>query len=260
MAEETTESSSKKKVKFQAPQALPKILLAILVLLVIAGATVYAVQQKPEMFGLSKGSNKADAEIQSLLREVGKLVALPTDETPTVATVSEVDKLRDQPFFKNAANGDKIIIYTKNRKAILYRPSEEKIIDFGAVNIDKSNQKTVSGVKDVTFVMLNGTGESGLSKTYSNFVVSSVVGSKVVESANASADDYKETIIVDLKGDKAQTAETLAKAFSIKKADLPDGEKKFDNADFLIIIGADTAEKVKTAGSVTPSPDASPKQ
>jgi hypothetical protein len=46
-----------------------------------------------------------------------------------MATVLEQDKLKDQPFFARAQNGDKVIIYTQNKKAILYRPSENRIIE-----------------------------------------------------------------------------------------------------------------------------------
>ena len=68
---------------------------------------------------------------------MGKLLALPSDEKPTVATITDVEKLKEQVFFKNAMNNDKVLIYTKAKKAILYRPSENKIVEVGAVNINQ---------------------------------------------------------------------------------------------------------------------------
>lgn len=51
------------------------------------------------------------------------------DETPTIATVSDITKLQGQPFFAKAQNGDKVYVYSNAKKAILYRPSENKIIE-----------------------------------------------------------------------------------------------------------------------------------
>lgn len=68
------------------------------------------------------------AEADSIIAEVGKLIDIPS-ETPTVATVSDIEKLKDQPFFKNAQNGDKVVIFAKAQKAIIYRPSTKKIVE-----------------------------------------------------------------------------------------------------------------------------------
>jgi len=136
MAEETTQET--KGLRSSIVSLLIKILPFLLAILAIAGATVYAVRQKPEIFGLSKGSAQVQAEIDALVAEVGKLIALPSDEKPTIATVTDIEKVKDQPFFQNAQNGDKVLIYTNAKKAILYRPGEKRIIEVGAVNINQA--------------------------------------------------------------------------------------------------------------------------
>ena len=73
-----------------------------------------------------------------LLSKVGKLYALPSDEDPTVAEVSDKSKVQDQPFFKNVENGDHVLVYPKSRIAILYRESQNKIINVGPVAIDSA--------------------------------------------------------------------------------------------------------------------------
>ena len=142
MAEETTQETEASRSPIVS--LLFKILPYLLAVLAIAGATVYAVRQKPEIFGLSKGSAQVQAEIDALVAEVGNLIALPSDEKPTIATVTDVEKVKDQPFFRNAKNGDKVLIYTNARKAILYRPSEKRIIEVGAVNINQEATPTPS--------------------------------------------------------------------------------------------------------------------
>ncbi len=74
-------------------------------------------------------------ESKSVLDEIGALYSLPADETPTIATVQDVSKLDDQPFFKEAVNGDKLVVYEKSGLAILYRPGEKKLIKVGPLNI-----------------------------------------------------------------------------------------------------------------------------
>ena len=68
---------------------------------------------------------------------VSKLMVLPTDETPTMATVSDPEKLKNQAFFVNAKVGDKVLIYTKARKAILFSPSQNKIIEVSPLNVNQ---------------------------------------------------------------------------------------------------------------------------
>lgn len=119
---------------------LLKLLPYVLVLVLGAFLGVFVAQRKPELFGLTKGSSAAQAEIDALTAQVGKLINLPTDEKPTVATVTDASKVKDQPFFKNAKNGDKVLIYQKAQKAILYRPSENRIIEVGSVNINQTTQ------------------------------------------------------------------------------------------------------------------------
>lgn len=74
-------------------------------------------------------SNNSQDESKQLVEVVGKLVILPKDETPTIATVSDLTKLKGQEFFNNAKVGDKVLIYSKAQKAILFRPSDNKIIE-----------------------------------------------------------------------------------------------------------------------------------
>ena len=72
----------------------------------------------------------AQQENAKIIDMVGKLVLLPEDETPTIATVTDPAKLKaEQAFFARAEDGDKVLIYTRALKAIMYRPRTNKIIE-----------------------------------------------------------------------------------------------------------------------------------
>ncbi len=75
------------------------------------------------------------AELAKIIETVGKLIELPSGEEPTLATVSDPEKLKDQAFFKNAVLGDKVLIYAQAKRAILYSPSRGKIIEVAPVNL-----------------------------------------------------------------------------------------------------------------------------
>lgn len=112
-----------------------KIVLVVLVLLLaasIAGNVYFNNQVKT----LKDPSGAAQNEIRQVVAQVGKLIVLPQDETPTIATVSDLAPLKSQPFFDNAAVGDQVLIYATARKVILWRPAENKIIEVAPLTIN----------------------------------------------------------------------------------------------------------------------------
>jgi hypothetical protein len=110
------------------------------VLLVLVGVAVLssgtALYFYNEYSGLAQDPNKvAQEELTKLVAQVSKLIVLPEGEVPTLATVSDPDKLKDQPFFANTKKGDKVLIYTRAKKAVLYNPDLNKIIEVAPINI-----------------------------------------------------------------------------------------------------------------------------
>lgn len=70
-----------------------------------------------------------------VVARVNRHFILPTDEQPALATVTDVSKLTT-PFLKKSADGDKVLIYQKNRIAVIYRPSIDRVVAVGPVTID----------------------------------------------------------------------------------------------------------------------------
>ncbi len=75
----------------------------------------------------------------TIVAKAGKHIELP-DETPTVATVKDVTTLAaKQNFFDNAHDGDYLIIYAQAKKALIYRESEDKLINVGPLTFSNTD-------------------------------------------------------------------------------------------------------------------------
>lgn len=108
------------------------VLLGFLLLLVGVAAGNYYYQ-----YQLVKNDPQkvVQEESQALVAAVSKLIVLPEGEQPTIATVSDPEALKGQAFFAKAKKGDKVLIYTNARKAILYDPVAQKIVEVAPLTI-----------------------------------------------------------------------------------------------------------------------------
>lgn len=136
------------KLLFKFFTKYPKVFLVIILILAAIGGTIYIARTKPKLLGISTEQDvmESQKDVDILLSEVGKLIRLPQDENPTVATVTDADTLKSQPFFAEAQNGDKVLIYANSKKIYLYRPSEKKIIEASIINISpKTDTEDITG-------------------------------------------------------------------------------------------------------------------
>lgn len=110
-----------------------RLVLILLLLVFVLGGTTYYFYKNSKLY--SKETTKEDqTEVKELVEKIGQFVVLPTNETPTVATVSDLDALKGQAFFSDAKKGYKVLIYTKSGKAILFDPFVGKIVNMAQIN------------------------------------------------------------------------------------------------------------------------------
>lgn len=74
-----------------------------------------------------------EAEKTTLISKVSRLYLFPEGEVPTIAIVSDPKLLGDQAFFTESKKGDNVLIFLKSGKAVLYRPSIDKIIEISPI-------------------------------------------------------------------------------------------------------------------------------
>lgn len=238
-------------------------LVVLLLFSLISSFYLYRQNQKQKEIISKTKKLAAPAELQKIIDRVGKLMELPKGETPSLATVSDKTALKKQNFFTNAENGDRVLIYSNAKRAILYRESINKIIDVAPINIVPAKGANVAGVRSddsaVKFIkaptpslsqsltvtlqpdkimklaIYNGTKISGLTSLTEKQVTQKLPEIEVVQKADAIG-NYNETLIIDLKGNNQIEAEKIAKLVSGKVTLFPKNEST-PEADILVIIG-----------------------
>lgn len=223
-------------------------ILLFLLLLVSLGATATLAylytQSKQQQMSANQLSEK---EVKAIVGKVGKLIALP-DETPTVATVTDKEKLAAQPFFARAENGDKVLIYQTAQKAYLYRPGDHKLIEVAPLTLQTSDavessaiQEEVKSEPEFSVAIYNGTPTLGLTNRYQETLVTAFPKASVVSKQNASQSDYSESFIVDIRGGQDELLQQLSSTLKLPIEELPILEST-PSAQVLIILGSDRAE------------------
>ena len=119
---------------------IQRIIVAVLGVLVV-GLGVSNIYTYRRYAAIQANPQQAAQEtVEKLVNQVKKLMILPENETPTVATVTDPAKLNDQPFFARAKAGDKVLIYTTARQAIIYDPENNIIVQVAPVTIGNNQQ------------------------------------------------------------------------------------------------------------------------
>lgn len=224
----------------------------MLILIALAGVPSYYFYNKYQTSQalLQNPTEATKVEIKTITAQIGKLMELPAGEEPTIATILDKEKLKDQPFYARSENGDKIIIYAQAKKAILYRPSTKKIIDTAPLNIDPP-------ANPIKIALYNGTTSTGLTNDLEKELKEKVTNIEVVAKENAKKNDYARTLVIDLTGIKANEATQLAQFFKGEVSPLPAGEVKPEvsgqTIDMLVIIGKDYTPASATSEKPTPA-------
>ena len=236
-------------------------------LLLSAGGYYFYLQYQKTQKMLESPTDAVKEQVNSVVAAVGKLILLPDDEEPTLATVSDKTKLQSQAFFAEAENGDQVLIYPKAKKAYLYRPKLNKLVDVAPANIGtaiapspvtvaisptvfpsvspKPTGKSLvtppltptptSVFKPVNVALYNGTKTGGLAATVATKLKIQMSSATVVLKANA-ADNYTESLVIDFTGKFPKEAASLAKLTNGSVGVLPKLETK-PTADILVILG-----------------------
>lgn len=233
---------------------IPSLIVGCLIGVMLAGYLFYQFS-KPYLFNAAATKTVLNKEeMKNLVEEIGKIAKLPQREDPSVATVTDISKLKDQPVFAESKNGDRVLLYTNAQKVVIYDPVSRKIVNIapltaGARAVNNTIVPSASSVPTTTpaasaqnqakIVLRNGTSVTGLASKIETDIKKVFPKANISNKDNASKENYEKTIVVILTESAKDAAINLAKALSGSISDLPQGEAKPGEADILVIIGKD---------------------
>lgn len=93
----------------------------------------YVLYRENEMY------KNPDAQVTEVINQMRKHVILPEDEVPGVFRITP-DQL-DEPFFKNAQEGDLLVAYQSTQQAFVYSPSRDILVNAGVLIINPTQEE-----------------------------------------------------------------------------------------------------------------------
>jgi hypothetical protein len=116
--------------------SFPKLFFFFILAAAITAASAYSFymywksQEQLNALRIASPEKYTQLQDQSLVDKVRRHMDIP-DETPLINTVTDAASLRNQLFYAKAQDGDKVLVFSQ--RAILYRPSEDKVIEVGFI-------------------------------------------------------------------------------------------------------------------------------
>lgn len=158
-----------------------------------------------------------------LIIEVSRELGISGDGNPAIIDVVDESKV-SQPFLEEAKNGDKVLLYYKAGKSVLFRPSEQRIVRSGTFR-----------PPDAKVFIRQGSSDDGKLESIKQQLT------KITE-VDLVSQDYStkwlndKTIVINLTDRYPETAQKIAEALGATTARLPKGET-IPDADILVIVG-----------------------
>lgn len=216
-----TKPASEPKQKLKKPKKRRRLQVAwlaagVAVLLVAVGVSALI------RWGSQPASSTAVLPAKTA-QTVEEMAAIESDEQPVVLTVTDKTKVQ-QEFLSRAENGDQVMLYYQARKAVLYRPSENKVIATGEFTPPPAK----------VFLRGGNVPPGRLAETEKNI---KALPGFILVSQDKSTTSYPRTIVVDVSKRYASSVEELARTLGADVASLPPGETA-PEADILVIVGA----------------------
>jgi hypothetical protein len=107
-----------------------RILLLVVVAVVIAISVIYFINNGSS----NDNSNNNSGSGADILTRLGAVMILPEGETPSISTVTDAEGLKNgATFYRDAENGDKILVYAQSGKIIIYREADNLIVNVGPI-------------------------------------------------------------------------------------------------------------------------------
>jgi len=137
--------------------SLLKTILRLLVVLLLLGFSAWSFWQYREtkrqldtLTDALDSAEQAQQARQDLIARVGRLMVLPEGEDPLIFDIENAAALAQaQAFFRNAVNGDKVLIYPRAGRSIIYSPSRNIIVNVGTLLVQNLEETATESTEAV---------------------------------------------------------------------------------------------------------------
>lgn len=220
MAKEEDEKPKRK--RRQLPLAEITLLSVTFLSLAAAGFFFYKYQDVNSQY--KEATMSEEDRTRQTVSEVAKLYNIPSfdQEKPVIYKVSDPEQVKNNQFFKDAQKDDILLPYPNADLAIIYRPSEKKIINVGSYKQVASSEVSVAVIApNSAQASIEGT----LKSKYTNIVVTKSEPKTTITSG----------VVVDLTGSESEAASALAQLLGYTVGSLPPGETAPEGAKLVVI-------------------------
>lgn len=186
------------------------IILAVSLIVVVGLVTLL----RPSPGGLTN---------DEIVTQINKELSISGDGNPAVLEVVDKSKV-EQPFLDQSENGDKVVLYYKAGRAVLYRPSEERIVHQGTYT-----------PPDAKVFIRAGTGD-GAKIDQVRSELEQIDDVDIVSQDTSTKQDYQGIVVVSVTDRYDEAVQQIARELGGTISRLPAGET-FPDADILVIVG-----------------------
>jgi len=212
------------------------IILSLIVVLLAGALTASIILLNKEKNKSINPTELATAEQERIKEAVGKLIILDDSTEPTIATLVDTEKLKQEnsEFYKNAKNGDKLLIYPD--RAILFDEEKNIIVNVAPI-LKEPVTNTTTDENTLTIELRNGS-KNTENLTDVNGKITELGESYIVSNTTeASNTNYTGTVIYNLGNADPTLLTDLAEKLNAKiETALPEGEAE-STAGVVIIVG-----------------------
>lgn len=216
----------------------------IILVLIAAVALLLFFVLKPSALPAGTAGQISERQVEHLVKKLGNTIKLP-EEDPVTAMITDATLIKEQqPFYRDAENGDYVVIFEEAALAILYRLEKDFIVNIGPIqrapeSSDQSNTLPVSQLEQSDSVRIeirNGSKKNGAAGELAETLER--LGDYEVLSATNAENSYNQSYVVVLND--TLSSEDIADIVSSANAELvdvlPEGEAQ-SQADIIVFIG-----------------------
>lgn len=180
-------------------------------------------------------------KVREVVRKVSKLYNIPAfeQEKPKWTFINDqaaLDKIKEaNAFFKDAKVDDVLLAYEKADLAILFRPSENKI-----VATDSYGKVTVAPVNIA--IIAPADKQASAEKTIKNKATNAVIVSKTLPKGSIT-----QGVVVDVSGKEPEAAKKIADFLGLQVGSMPETETTPDGASFVVVLANATGANPEPA-------------